>query len=220
MKDRKIENRYYLILLVMLIVYVGVRFLTMSFSQLFDIPILWEVLSPAAEFILIAFLTIRFGDLAGQKAAQDYAEKEAFKRQIITIKSLLNEVTRIRNSADRNSQLKVLDYDYKPQAVVRMPVNQFETAFVSGDSCLIDAEKQTDVETILGAVSKYLTAAYAINTLIDMLLAGIVSHGTGVEQRVPAAKEIARMSGELPAILDELETALKDQLEKMLVKPS
>ncbi len=46
-----------------------------------------------------------FGDMAGTLAAIEYEEEKDAKAQIIALQALLNETERIRETAERNSQL-------------------------------------------------------------------------------------------------------------------
>lgn len=170
--------------------------------------------------LLLSYLFAKhFGDVAGQKAARAYAEEETMKARIIAIKSLLNEAQRARDLAKKNSELVVADSVYNTRGAVRMPVSAFETALVSRESTLLDeARDAPDLDELLAAIREYLTEAYAINALIEVRLAAIISYGTGLEQRTDATREIKAKSDGLPETLDRLKKCLRHALEKAHLK--
>lgn len=173
----------------------------------------------AMALILNVWVAKKFGDLAGTNAAIKYEEEKDAKAYIVTLQALLHEVIRIRGLVNANAKL---NRDcVRIQAVVRLPVKSFETAFVSGESNLLVGELG-DVETLglyptsepLKSVMKYLTEASYFNSLIDVYLG--VDRGVGSADksfRREFVNLIVDKSQELFEVLDQLEEHLRDELK-------
>jgi hypothetical protein len=149
----------------------------------------------------------RYGDVAGTRAAWEFQQHDAAKARITALQSLLNEGTRIRKMAHRNSQLV---HQVSPPAIVRMPVAAFEAAFVSGSRCLSDSPD------LLDAVTDYLAEADTINLLIDTyfsLAPAIGTNQAAISGREDALSRIRDTSKRVPEILDRLDMCLKSELE-------
>jgi len=158
--------------------------------------------------VYISYLVAkRYGDVAGAHAARKFSEGDTARARITAIQSLLNEVTRIRKLADRNSQLA---RQVRTKAIVRMPVTAFETAFISGSPGLSVSPK------LLDAVTDYLTEADAINSLIDTYLWLAPAIGTSEAAafgRGDAVDQIKDICKRLSEILNRLDTYLTSELE-------
>lgn len=177
---------------------------------------------------LAYYLAKKYGDVAGTKAAIEFEKEKAAKARIAALQSLLNEVIRIRDLAHHNSTL--VHDSHSIQSVVRMPVTAFETAFLSGESSLLDlldeGNSDSDEEFVsvgtpglrsvskpLASVTAYLTEAYSINALVDIYL-GLVRGLSSTEKarRADAINQIIDKSQGLSEILDQLEKHLRHKL--------
>jgi hypothetical protein len=168
----------------------------------------------------------RYGDLAGSKAAIEFEKEKAEQARITTLKSLLNEVIRIRDLAYYNYSLK--QDGKRIQSVVKMPIAAFETAFLSGESSLpikgtvgFDGSPVSSetpglhlISEPLASVTSYLTKAYAINALVDIYL-GLVRGLSSEEEsrRAEVISQIVDESHDLLTVLPRLEKYLERQLE-------
>jgi hypothetical protein len=189
------------------------------------IGVVTAIVTLAVSSFISFLLAKKYGDLAGTKAAIDFEKEKAEQARITTIKSLLNEVDRIRTFTDHNSTLA--RDSQKVQGVVRMPVAVLETAFLSGDSSLsINSSVDFDGTPVdpatpgiylraepLASATDYLAEAYSINTLIDIYL-GLVRGLSSQEQaqRGEAINGIIDKSKALYQPLARLEKYLNREL--------
>ena len=155
----------------------------------------------------------KYGDVAGAIRIIEHEEQKATEARISALRSLLNEVERIRKLVNYNSDLKP-GSSSKP--AVRMPATAFETAFVSGESGLAVSPE------LLNAVTDYLTCADKINIFIDIFVAGVPSgEGTTKRRMNTALQEIDDLcTNILPGILDRLVDALQGELEAEITDSS
>ena len=114
--------------------------------------------------IVVAYFSAkRFGDVAGQKAAQEYEEKRAATARLLALRALLNEVEVIREIALSNTQ--AIDPNVRDiRGFSHLPVHVFETAF-STNGVLVDADRE-----LIQPVTEYLAFARHTNALIDLYL--------------------------------------------------
>jgi|GEM_PF-3257072 len=155
-----------------------------------------------------ALLTSKhYGDVAGTKAAIEHEERKAAEARVTAFKALLNEVKQARKLAERNSAAK---WGRWILPIARIPVNTFETAFVSG--VCVEASSE-----LLNATTDYLTAASLVDTCVDISIAATPGAGHSTEritEAVDKAKTICET--ELPQILDKLESALRQEHESAI----
>ena len=149
----------------------------------------------------------RYGDVAGTLITIKNQEQDAARARVTALRSLLNEVARIRKLADRNSEVVTQTGGI---GMVRMPVTAFETAFVSGSPGLSVSSD------LLDAVTDYLTEADTINSLIDTYLwlapaVGAATYATSA--RSDAVNRVKDISNKLSDILKRLDERLKSELE-------
>jgi len=127
-------------------------------------PVVSIVLPVASILISIVSIAIsvyiarKYGDVAGTARMIQYEQERAAQARISTLRSLINQVERIRKSIEHNSQSK---------PALRVPTAVFEAAFISGQSGLVPSQG------LLSAVADYLTCADTINTWIDIYSAAV-----------------------------------------------
>lgn len=173
------------------------------------VAILVPLLSCGLSCLVAYFVSKRYGDVAGQKAAIEYDMQKAEQARIVAVQALLNEVTRIRSLASHNAvpsgpRLTV-------RSVTKMPVAAFEAAFLSGQSSLLGlSEDGSAMSDLVTCVADYLTRADAINTLVELYL-GLVRGLSSVEERRrnDVLEKIGQKSKEMAAVLDQLENLLR-----------
>jgi len=161
------------------------------------------IVSVIASYVLAR----KYGDVAALNASRKLHEEDARRARLVALRSLLNEVKRIRGAVAHNS---ALDTSSQLQSIARMPVAAFETAFVSGTRGL-------DVgDELLQAVTDYLVRADAINSLVDLYPSSVAGYGIGGPKPAEVAVEIVAVSGqELCQILDQLETRLQEESQRV-----
>jgi hypothetical protein len=158
--------------------------------------------------VIVSYIVAKkYGDLAAVEASRKLHEEDARRARLVALRSLLNEVERIRKVAEHNSGLA------PPQVaepVTRVPTTAFETAFVSGTSN-IDGSPE-----LLEAVTDYLACADSVNSLVDIYVAGTTSAGGAGAHRVTesARKIVEYCENNLLEILDRLKTFLQRELEE------
>jgi hypothetical protein len=160
------------------------------------------------------FVATKYGDLAAVEVSQKLRAEEINQARLTAFRSLLNEVERIQKIVDRNRQL---NKHGKIQAVTRMPVAAFETAFVAGRPGL-DAD-----EELMKFVTDYLACADSINSLVDIYPASMSSPSDGSTLGVSASsyaefviqQVIAISTDELPGILERLRILLQEEIQRV-----
>jgi len=170
-------------------------------------PVTSIVLPVASLLISIASIAIsvyvakKYGDVAGAARMIRYEQERAAQARVSTLRSLINEVERIRKLVEHNSQSK---------PVLRVPTAAFEAAFISGQSGLVPSRQ------LLSAVTDYLTCADTINTWIGVYSAAVLSTQEVTQaQAMDASLEIKRLCADfVPSILDRLRDALRSELER------
>ena len=157
--------------------------------------------------ILSYIVARRYGDLAAVEASRRLHEEDARRARLMALRSLLNEVERIRKVAEHNSGLAPQE---TALSVTRVPTIAFETAFVSGTSNIGGSSE------LLVTVTDYLACADSINSLVDIYVAGTTSAGGEGARRVTdsARKIVGKCKDDLPKILDSLKTFLQRELEE------
>ncbi len=157
--------------------------------------------------VLVAYYLARqYGDLAGTKLTIKHEEKKSAEAHIMAIRSLLNEIARIRKLSDANYPLRG-----DIVTLVKMPTLAFETAFVSRDSLSVDG-------SVLEAALDYLVCADTINALIDHYYGLAPAMGTSrpVTEECGATRgQIRTASKGLPEILNRLSSLLSRELENV-----
>lgn len=166
-----------------------------------------SILTFGVNALLSHYLARKYGDVAGAKAAIKYQQEQAAKARVVALQSLLNEIERIRKLADHNSKQVV---GSGVHSVVRMPTTAFETAFLSGESVLLENWKGDSDSEILASATDYLNEAYSINVLVDLYL-GLVRGLSSAEdrRRNDVITQVASKCQELSGILNRLEENLR-----------
>lgn len=178
--------------------------------------VIWAQLGPE---IALSFLSIPaalliskwFGDLAGTKAARKYEEQKAGTARIIALQALLNELEIIQGMADQNAELASSRRDNA--VVLKMPTTALETAFLSGESRLLQEWSNESAELLI-LVRDYLTEAHSINLLVESylaLLGGLSSEESGWRRDVVSS--IGSRSQKVLQILPEIEDCLQRELD-------
>jgi len=171
------------------------------------------IIAIGVSALLSYYLAKRYGDVAGAEAAIKYQQEQAAKARVVALQSLLNEIERIRKLADHNSK-QVVGPDV--HNVVRMPTTALETAFLSGESVLLEKWKDDSNFGILASVTDYLSEAYSINALVDLYLGLVRGLSTTEEhRRNDTIRQIASKCQELSEILSRLEENLRRELEAL-----
>jgi len=156
----------------------------------------------------------KYGDVAGAKTLIDWEKENARKARAIALRALLNEVSRVRASADHNLNLSTTKTHL--QGLARIPTITFETAFVSARSSVL-AEGDTEAASrLLRLVTDYLTEASAINTFIDLYLATGTGLGPAGGPAIIAAmnyavSQVQKRCKKLLTTLNSLEEKLQSQ---------
>ena len=150
----------------------------------------------------------RYGDLAGAAAAISYEEEKSRRARVAAFRALLNQVDLAEKLAQANAEgHSILE---KSRGLVRLPVQAFETAFVSGEPILSDDRE------LLSAVNDYLTEAYIINSVISLHLSHETGPGNSETTRTgqQTVDQVRKACRALPQIL----TTLRGQLKADLLK--
>ncbi len=150
----------------------------------------------------------RYGDLAGADAAIGYEEEKSRRARVAAFRALLNQVDLTEKLLQANAQgHSILE---QSRGLVRLPVQAFETAFVSGEPILSDDRE------LLSAVNDYLTGAYIINSVISLHLSHETGPGSSETTRTgqQTVDQVRKACRALPQIL----TTLRVQLEADLLK--
>lgn len=158
------------------------------------------------NIIVTIIVAAALGDIAAVYATRRFQKKEAKRARLTALQSLANEVERIQKVADHNRQL---NNGTPIQAVTRVPVAAFETAFVSGGRSL-DAGNE-----LLQAVTDYLACADSVNSLVDIYpasIGGIGTSGTGYSSYV-IEKIVEASKHKLPENLERLRIYLREEIE-------
>lgn len=107
---------------------------------------------------IIAYLLARhFGDVAGTRAAIQFEKEKEAKARAAGLRSLCNEVGRIR---------KLVLHNRGSTSPVGLPTAAFETAFVSGTPGVSAGDE------LLDAVTDYLVCADRMNVCVAAYLGG------------------------------------------------
>lgn len=170
-------------------------------------PVVSIVLSVASTLISIASIVIsvyvakKYGDVAGAARMIQYEQERTVQARISTLRSLINEVERIRKLVEHNSQSK---------PALRVPTIAFEAAFISGQSGLVPSQE------LLSAVTDYLTYADTINTWIGVYSVAMLStQGAAQTQAMDASLEIKRLCTDwVPSVLERLGEVLQCELDR------
>ena len=139
----------------------------------------------------------RYGDVAGSIKQIQYDQAKSTQATIAGLRSLINEVARIKKLVDHNSQTE-------PMLV--LPTAAFEAAFLSGQSSLIPPDR------LLDAVTTYLMQADLISELIQMN----ASPRPGSTSLMNAASISVRIKRLCTDTVPPTLTTLKEQLDIML----
>lgn len=165
-----------------------------------SISIISLVLS-GLNIVILVYTAKRYGDVAGTIRIIQYEQEKATRARVVAIRSLINEVERIRKLVEHNSQ---------SQPILTLPTAAFEMAFLSGQSGLISDQKLLDIAT------SYLTYADIVNTWINTR-SGDTSNTLGIThpEVIKASLEVKRLCTDfVPPILEQLKAALQDELDK------
>ena len=158
------------------------------------------------NIIVTIIVAAAFGDMAAVYATRRFQKMEAKRARLTALQSLVNEVERIQKVVNHNRQLNT---DAAIQAVTRIPVAAFETAFVSGERGL-DAGNE-----LLQAVTDYLACADSINSLVDIYPASITKLTTQLDRTGDIIQQIVEASEhKLPENLEMLRTYLREEIER------
>ena len=170
---------------------------------------IFAVIVSIAGIIVSYHVAKKYGDLAAVDATRRFHEEDAKRARLTALQSLVNEVERIQKVADHNRQL---NKGTPIQAVTRMPVAAFETAFVSGERGL-DAGNE-----LLQAVTDYLACADSVNSLVDIYPASIAGIGTsGTDYSKHTIEKIVETSEhKLPENLERLRIYLREEIERAM----
>jgi hypothetical protein len=171
------------------------------------------LLIAAVSGLLSYIVAKKYGDLAGIEASRRLHEEDMKKARLTAIRSLLNEAERIRKIANHNRQL---DKFGTIQAVIRLPMAAFETAFVAGRPGLDVSEE------LVKAVTDYLVCADSVNSLIDIYPAsmasprgsdGAIMGVAGTSRAEFVIQQVIEISAhELPEILERLRILLQEEI--------
>jgi hypothetical protein len=113
----------------------------------------------AVVSVFVSYFTARkFGGVAGQKTAKQYADQQANKARAIVLASLLNEIERIRGYARHNSKLQV-DGVAKTLPVT-LPTTAFERAFFSKDAIVFGEPQAISDSGLLASVTPISLRAF------------------------------------------------------------
>jgi len=158
--------------------------------------------------VIVSYIVARkYGDVAALSASRKLHEEDTRKARLTALRSLSNEVMRIRVLVDFN---KALDPNTQMHSIARMPVAAFESAFVSGTQSLDVSDE------LLHAVAVYLVWADGINSLVDIYPFSIAGYGTGGVKPGDIAREIATDSEkEILGALHLLETSLQKEIQRV-----
>jgi hypothetical protein len=153
------------------------------------------------------FVAKWFGDVAGTRAAIRYEEEKSRRARIGALRALLNQVELIKKLAQANAEgdsiLKSCG------GLTKLPVQAFETAFVSGEPIA------SDDRDLLDAVNGYLSEAYIINSVVDVYLS--LAGGPGNIQASYAShtvEQVREACNTLPGVLNTLQMCLEASLEE------
>jgi hypothetical protein len=156
---------------------------------------------------LVAIIVAIFGgDVAAYLLQTCREKKQAKKARSAALRSLLNEVERIRQVEYRH---KRLDHGRAIEGIPRMPVAAFEKAFVSGTEVLEVSDQ------LLKDVSDYLVAADLINSLVELHGFAMAAGGSGGMRPNDVAEEIRQRQSDLEgmsAIIKRLKAGAERQL--------
>jgi hypothetical protein len=158
-----------------------------------------SILVSIASIVISVYVAKKYGDVAGAARMIQYEQERGVHARISTLRSLINEVDRIRKLVEHNSQSK---------PALKVSTAPFEIAFISGQSGLAPGQE------LFNAVIDYLTYADIINTWISVCLAAMPStQGAARTQAMDASLEIKRLcTDSVPPILDRLKDALQREM--------
>lgn len=147
------------------------------------------------------FAAKHYGGRAGAEAAISYEEEKSRRARAAAFRALLNQVDLAKKLAQANAEGQSILRTCG--GLARMPVQAFETAFVSGEPILSD-----DPE-LLSAVNHYLSEAYIINSVIDIYLSIASGPQTIQSQNAShAVEQVRNACNALPDILNTLRVQL------------
>lgn len=180
-------------------------------------------LAAAIMIVPASFAVAKFhGALAASRAARRRAEAQAQQARVLALRALRDEVSTIRGLAEYNADL--LDRDppaAAPESAVKLPVAAFEAAFpavkaIPGDLAApgpLGSERPLDLAS---AARHYLTEAYAINALVDLLRAAMGAPESSTDARRGITHRLATRCLALGEILDRLDDGLAHQQRHLL----
>lgn len=171
------------------------------------------VLSIFAFLVSLASVVVAYfrGDMAAQKASEKLQRQREQRERLAALQSLVNETERIQKAIEHNARLDVTN---NLQPILRLPVNAFETAFVSGRPGLDASDK------LIQAVSDYLCRADCVNSLVDVYPSSIAGLGTGTIAPKNIAEQVVRHcedredKGSPSALAEQLRTRLQEEIRQ------
>jgi len=169
------------------------------------------VLSIFAFLVSLASVVVAYfrGDMAAQKASEELQRERERRERLVAFHSLMNETERIQKAVEHNAKLDVTN---NLQPILRLPVNAFETAFVSGRPGLDASDK------LVQAVSNYLCRADCVNSLVEVYPSSIAGLGTGTIAPKSIAEQVRRHcegtadKESLSTLVARLRTSLQDEI--------
>ena len=154
--------------------------------------------------VLSGFVAWKYGDLAGQEAAQKYEKDKENRERIAALYALLSQIKLIEKLARANAQ----EIPSCIATLSKLPTDAFEVAFISNRPPLSKCEE------LLEKVTAYLSQAYLVNAGVELYWRNQSAPATGQNLPEQVAKRIISKS---PEILDPL-NALQDALSKNLTQ--